>query len=341
MEFQTSISVKPLPEPIDYNSKILLIGSCFTEHIGNSLEELKFPVLQNPNGILFDPHSVCKSLVSYIENKKFSEKDFFQLNEVWHSWEHHSRYSNINLQEAVRVVNDSQGIAHEFLMKTDWLIITLGSSFSYRLTEQANKTERFFKTALTENGVANCHRAPAQWFQKHLMTIDEIISDFDDLLRRLFQFNSNINIIFTVSPVRHIRDGVVDNNHSKSRLIESVHHFVNKYNRIFYFPAYELVIDVLRDYRFYDADLVHPNYMATEFVLEKFSEACFSENTKMLMEEVKNIVIARKHKAFQPKTKAHEQFLKTHFEKTKALKIKYPFLNLQEEINYFGNGSIL
>ncbi len=340
MDFQIPISVKPLPYPIDYNSKILLIGSCFTEHIGNSLEELKFPVLQNPNGILFDAHSVCKSLVSYIENRNYTEKDFFQLNEVWHSWEHHSRFSNIDLQEAIRGVNASQQSAHGFLKKANWLIITFGSSFSYRLTGQAGKTESFLKTGLEKNGIANCHRAPAQWFQKHLTTIDEIVSDLDHSLQRLFQFNSNINIIFTVSPVRHIRDGVVDNNRSKARLIESVHHFVNKYDKIFYFPSYEVVIDVLRDYRFYDADLVHPNYMATEFVLEKFSEACFDENTRMLMKEVKDVMIARKHKAFQPKTRAHEQFLKTYLEKAKALQSKHPFLNLQEEINYF-NGTTL
>jgi hypothetical protein len=341
VEFQIPIFLKPLPKPIEYSSKILLTGSCFTEHIGNSLEELKFLVLQNPNGILFDPHSVCKSLISYIENRKFTEKDFFQLNEVWHSWNHHSRFSNIDLQEAVRIVNQSQERAHTFLKNADWIIITLGSSFSYRLTELAGSAKvSSLKGNLGEAGVANCHRAPAQWFQKHLMTIDEIVSDLDHTLQRLFQFNSNIHILFTVSPVRHTRDGAVDNNRSKARLIESIHHFVNKYDKIFYFPAYELVIDVLRDYRFYDADLVHPNYMGTEFVLEKFSETCFDESTRAIMQQVKDIVTAKKHKAFQPQTKAHQQFLKMYLEKTKALHSKYPFLNLQEEIDYFSGATL-
>jgi hypothetical protein len=207
----------------------------------------------------------------------------------------------------------------------------LGSSFSYQLTEQGIKTAG----SLKDSGVANCHRAPAQWFHKHLMTINEIISALENSLQQLFQFNSKLNIIFTVSPVRHIRDGVIDNNRSKARLIESVHHLVNNYDRLYYFPAYELVIDVLRDYRFYDADLVHPNYMATEFVLQKFEETCIDEESGKLMEEVKSIVIARKHKAFQPETKAHKQFLKTYFEKTKLLKEKYSFLDLSEELNYF------
>ena len=184
-------------------------------------------------------------------------------------------------------------------------------------------------------GVANCHRAPAQWFNKHLMEIDEIITVLEDCLQQLFQFNSKLNVIFTVSPVRHLRDGVVDNNRSKARLIESVHHLVKKFDNLFYFPAYELVIDVLRDYRFYDADLAHPNYMATEFVLEKFADTCIDESTQKIMQEVKGIVIARKHKAFQPETKAHQQFLESYLEKTKSLHTNYPFLDLNEEINYF------
>jgi hypothetical protein len=157
----------------------------------------------------------------------------------------------------------------------------------------------------------------------------------DHCYHRLLQFNPRLNIIFTVSPVRHIRDGVVENNRSKSRLIEAVHHMVNKFERLHYFPAYELVIDVLRDYRFYDADLVHPNYMATEFVLGKFEESCIDDESCELMQEVRKIVIARKHKAFQPGTNAHRQFLTSHFEKTRALQEKYSFLDLGEELEYF------
>ena len=337
MEFQLPISIKPLSNAIRYGDKILLIGSCFTEHIGSSLEELKFSILQNPNGILFDPASVSRSLNSYMQNKKYSEGDFFELNDVWHSWEHHSRFSHTNLQEAVRIVNESQQRAHEFLKTADWIIITLGSSFSYRLTflSESSKVSPIGGD-LEGAGVANCHRAPAQWFQKHLLSIDEIVSALNDSLQKLFEFNSGLNIIFTVSPVRHIRDGVVNNNRSKARLIESVHSLLNKWERTFYFPAYELVIDVLRDYRFYDVDLVHPNYMATEFVLESFAKYCIDENSQKLMEQVKSIVIARKHKAFQPETKGHRQFLKAHLEKAKELQAKYPFLDLSDEINYFG-----
>jgi hypothetical protein len=324
MDFMLKINVNKPEVPIQYADKIFMIGSCFTEHIGNALEELKFSVLQNPNGILFDPASVCKSLISYVHNKQYKESDLFQLNEVWHSWNHHSRFSNVHKSECLHAINSSQIQAHEFLKKADWLIITLGSAFSYRLTTETGKQR-----------VANCHRAPTQWFNKELMEIEEIVSELDKSLQLLLGFNPKLKVIFTVSPVRHIRDGVVDNNRSKARLIESVHTIVKKYRPVHYFPAYEIVIDVLRDYRFYDADLVHPNYMATEFVLEKFSESYIAEETRQLMEEVRKIVIAARHKAFQPSTQAHIQFLQAHLEKAKALATQYPYLDLEKEIKYF------
>jgi hypothetical protein len=307
---------------INYTDPIMLVGSCFTEHIGNNLQELKFETLQNPNGILFDPYSVSSNIISYINNKQYKENDLFYLNELWQSWHHHSVFSNPDKEKCLQVINDSQNKAHQFLKKTKWLIITLGSSFSYRLKEN-------------NQPVANCHRAPAQWFNKYLMTIEEINSVLDNCIHQLFQFNRDIRICFTVSPVRHIRDGVIDNNRSKARLIETIHHLVNKFDNIYYFPAYELVIDVLRDYRFYDIDMVHPNYQATEFVLEKFVRNYIDEKSATIMEEIKQIIIAGKHKAFHPSTDAHKQFLKNQFDKTANLKQKYPFLDLEEELAYF------
>jgi GSCFA family len=339
MQFQLPIQITAPEKQISYHDKILLIGSCFTEHIGNALDELKFRVLQNPHGILFDPISVCKSLDSYIENKKYVENDLFQLNEVWNSWQHHSRFSNINKEECLRVINHSQQQAHDFLKQTDWLVITLGSSFSYRLKADSSQIPPPIGGGRGGGmaGVANCHRAPAQWFDKHLLTIDETAGELKDCIDRLLEFNKHLKIIFTISPVRHIRDGVVENNRSKARLIEAVHQTIAEYKQLYYFPAYELVIDVLRDYRFYDIDLAHPNYMATEFVMEKFKTGFIDESSQKLMEEIRKIVIAKKHKAFQPATNAHKQFLKAHFEKTKELLEKYPFLSLREELDYFNS----
>jgi hypothetical protein len=326
MEFQVPIQIPNLQTPVNYKEKLLLVGSCFTEHIGNKLEELKFSVLQNPNGILFDPASIAASLVSYIQNKQYTEQDLFFLHELWQSWQHHSRFSGTDKKQVLEKINQSQQRAHEFLKTADWLIITPGTAFSYLLTPESQGN----------GGVANCHRAPAAWFDKHLMSIEEINSALDNCIHQLFQFNSKLKIIFTVSPVRHIRDGVIANNRSKGRLIEVVHNLVNKFDRLYYFPAYELVIDVLRDYRFYDADLVHPNYQGTQFVLEKFMKHCVDESSRALAEDIQKLAIARRHKAFQPDTEAHKKFLQSHFEKAKALQSQHPHLDFAEEIEYFG-----
>ena len=325
MQFFSTVDIKKIEPPINYNQKILLAGSCFTEHIGNFLADVKFNTLQNPNGILFDPISLTSSLVSYIQNKQYTADDLFYLNEVWNNWQHHSRFSNSDKDECLTNINQSQNQAHTFLKEAEWLIITLGSAFSYKLVGD-------FST------VANCHKAPAQNFIKHLNTIEEIITAFDSAIHQLFHFNNNLKIIFTISPVRHLRDGVIDNNRSKARLIEAVHHLVNKFEKLYYFPAYELVIDVLRDYRFYDVDLAHPNYAATHFVLEKFSDACFKDATKKLMEEIKKLVIAKKHKPFNPHSELHKKFLEQHLSKTQQIQSDYPYLDLIEELEYFAGG---
>ena len=320
--FFLPIQIQPPAELVRYQQGILLTGSCFTEHIGNLLIDLKFNALQNPNGILFDPVSVADSLISYIEPRTYESQDLFYLNELWQSWRHHGIFSDIDQQVVLNKINQSQQAAHSFLKKANWLIITLGSSFTYILKEQ-------------NRGVANCHRAPANWFNKKLLPIDEMLAVLDEALHRLFDFNPNLQIVFTVSPVRHIRDGVIENNRSKARLIEVVHQLVNKFNKTYYFPAYELVIDVLRDYRFYDKDLVHPNYTATNFVVENFMEHYVDPESRLLAEEVRKLQISRRHRPLHPGTEAHRRFLRDQLEKTNELSEKYPFLNFETELKHF------
>jgi len=313
----------PSPEKkIEYPDRIFLVGSCFTEHIGSRLAEQKFPVLQNPNGILFDPLSVASSLRSYIDGKEYKGVDLFQLNELWQSWQHHSIYSGIHQDQVLAQINEKQKEAQRFLSTADWLVITLGSSFSYQLKE-------------AQLPVANCHRAPAQWFKKQLLDTHETTAALGGCIEALLSFNPKLRVILTVSPVRHIRDGVIENNRSKARLIEAVHQLVSKYNHVFYFPAYELVIDVLRDYRFYDIDLVHPNYSATEFVFEQFSQHYISQQSLEMMEEIRRFVNAYRHKPFQPQTVAHKQFLKNNLEKILKFQQKHPALDFSSEISYF------
>jgi GSCFA family len=324
MKFMLDLQINAPEQKLSYPDQVMLVGSCFTEHIGKYLKESKFQILQNPHGILFDPFSVSSVIVSLINDVGYGEKDLFYLNELWHSWQHHSIFSNLDKENMLSTINKAQHNGHQFLKNTKWIFITLGSAFSYRLREG-------------KLPVANCHRAPAQWFDKHLMSIEEINSALDTCIHRLFQFNPDIRILFSVSPVRHIRDGVIENNRSKARLIECVHHLVNKFKNIYYFPAYELVIDVLRDYRFFDIDMVHPNYQATEFVIQQFVQHFIDEGSQMIMEEIKKINIAKNHQAFQPQTLAHKLFLQTHLEKVNALKSKHGFLDLEYETAYFSN----
>jgi hypothetical protein len=322
MKMLVDIDIKSPPKKIGYKEKVLVIGSCFTEHIGGRLQDLKFKVLQNPNGILFDPLSVASSLNSYVTNKQYSEDDLFYLNELWQSWHHHSKFSGLDKEEVLGKINASQQEAHTFLKEADWLIVTLGSAFSYQVME-------------TKAFVANCHRAPRQWFNKHLTGIDEIVKTFIETINQLLTINPSLKIIFTVSPVRHIRDGVVENNRSKARLVEAVHHLVEQYENAYYFPAYELVIDVLRDYRFYDIDLVHPNYAATEFVFEKFTANYIEQESQLMMEEIKKFVTAFKHKPFQPASVAHKAFLQKNLHQAMQFQQKHPYVDLAKEIAYF------
>lgn len=299
-----------------------MTGSCFTEHIGNHLSELKFDTLQNPNGILFDPLSVAQSLISYLEPLIYGPEDLLFHDELWQSWKHHGQFADMDKENILRKINGSQRAAHVFLKQADWLLITLGSAFVYILKDN-NKN------------VANCHRAPANWFTKKLLPVEDMLAALDETLHRLLDFNPRLQIIFTISPVRHIRDGVIENNRSKARLIEVAHQLVNKFNRTYYFPAYELVIDVLRDYRFYDKDLVHPNYMATKFVLENFMEYYVEPGTRHIAEEIRKLRIAIKHRALHPETKAHSRFLEEQYAKTLELSAKYPFLDFTQELLHF------
>ena len=322
MQLTLSLDIPPLSKPISYTDNILLTGSCFTEHIADRLQQHKFKVLSNPHGIMFNPLSVAGNLDGYLDGKKYDHNGLFRLNELWNSWDHHTRYSNIDANEALDQINQSQEEAAIFIKKADWVIITLGSAFQYYLKENGTP-------------VANNHRAPAQWFDKKLLPINEIVDALNTTLENLFSINHFVQVMFTISPVRHIRDGVVDNNRSKARLIEAVHAICDQSQRAFYFPAYELVIDILRDYRYYDIDFVHPNYLATTYVWEHFTKSCITPVAQEVMLLVQDIITARSHRSRFPETMAHKKFKDNYADKAKALMERYPYLDLSEEIKYF------
>ena len=321
MNFHLEFSPKQFSNRIRHSDKLLLAGSCFTEQIGEKLRQHKFSILENPNGILFNPVSICNSINGYIDNKQYTAESLFLLNDCWNSWEHHSRFSAIDAEACLQKINASQTTAHHFLKNADWLLLTLGSAFVYQLENKAV--------------VANCHKVPTDKFTKRLLPATEIVASLKMLLKRLLDFNPYLNIIFTISPVRHLRDGFVENNRSKAALIQAVHEIVGEGGPIHYFPAYELVIDDLRDYRFYAEDMVHPNYAATGYVWEKFVASAIDENARTIMKEINDIRIAFSHKPFNPLSAEHKKFLQSYLTKTKTLADKYSYIDFKSELNYF------
>lgn len=328
MKLMIDIDIPGAESSIKYGDKIMLMGSCFTENIGVALEQVKFDTLQNPNGILYDPVSLTDALVSYTQNRKYKEDDLYFHDELWHSWRHHGRFSGPSQSDVLETINSAQANAHIFLQQASWLFITFGTSFSYRLVSN-------------NQPVANCHKVPSAMFRKHLMTIEETCSVLDNCIHQLFRFNPNLRIVFTVSPVRHIRDGIVQNNLSKARLLESCHHLANKFDRLYYFPAYELVIDVLRDYRFYQSDLVHPSTDAIQYVFERFAKSYLDPAVVPLMEELKQINAAYSHRPIHEAGDAHQHFLRKQYEKVLSMKNRYPNLDLDRELSYFNTARSL
>lgn len=322
MQLMLQLDIPPLQKPISYTDKILLSGSCFTEHIADRLQHYKFHVLSNPHGILFNPLSVADTISGYISGKQYAKDDLFYFNELWNSWDHHTRFSDIDADNGLDNINRSQAEASSVIRQADMVIITLGSSFQYFLKDG-------------DRAVANNHRAPAQWFEKRLLTVAQILQAWRDTLQQLFEANPWVQVMFTISPVRHIRDGVIENNRSKARLVDAVHTLCSEYERATYFPAYELVIDILRDYRYYDIDFVHPNYMATSYVWEQFTNACIAPASRELMQQVHEIVTARSHRPRFPGTAAHKKFMLSCAEKTKALMQQHPYLDMSNELRYF------
>lgn len=330
MKFHSEFSIKKPGQLVSHTDQLLLIGSCFTENITAKLCKHKFRAVENPNGILFNPVSVSEALDAYIHNRQITVSDIFEYNETWHSWKHHSRFSAVSAEACVNQINASVNFAGAYLKNANHLLVTLGSAWVYELTDKA-------ANAIPGSVAANNHKAPADWFSKRLLGADETFAVLETVLGKLLRMNPQIQVIFTISPVRHLREGVIENNRSKAVLIQAVHELVHTHPQFYYFPAYELVIDDLRDYRFYAEDLVHPNYQATQYVWEKFTDACMSDETRALIKEIAEINLAYQHKPFNPLTTQHQKFLVSYLMKTKALQEQYPWLDFSAELAYFEN----
>ncbi|MHB1277922.1 MAG: GSCFA domain-containing protein [Bacteroidia bacterium] len=313
MKWMLDLHFEKPPFLIHHRDPILLMGSCFTDNIGLALSKLYFSTLSNPGGILFDPDSICRHLERALDRRLVAKEDLIFSNEKYQSLDFHSDFSALNEEEALQKMNEAINNLSTFLPNTRHLILTLGSAFAYRYK-------------LTGQLVANCHQFPADVYTKELLEVDYIVDRYSAMIRRLQEEYPNLRLIVTVSPVRHIRDGVVANNRSKARLIEAVHQLQNTFEQVYYFPAYEWIMDVLRDYRWYDLDLVHPNYAATESVFDEFCRVCMDEWTREQLKELRQIRHATEHRPRFPDTEAHRKLLKTNDIKRKELLERMPWI---------------
>lgn len=320
MNFHLNYTPAPSPVKISHTDKILLIGSCFAENIGNRLINSKFDCTVNPNGILFNPESIAKALRSYISKPDIKKDSFVKSNGLFHNLDYHGDFSHPEEAALHDDLIQSQCIAHDRLKEVKFLIITFGSAFAYRHLR-------------TNSIVANCHKLPQQEFKKELLSVETIVSEYKKLIEELKRFNPGLKVIFTVSPVKYLRDGVIENNISKSTLLLAANQLraTNYELPTSYFPAYELVTDDLRDHRFYKEDMAHPNEQAINYVWEKFSECYFSEETKSLNQKIKELTLAVNHRPLHKTSVKHAEFKTATMNKCTQLENAYPFLDFSEE----------
>jgi hypothetical protein len=322
LSFRSEVFPDFFSEKFGYHTKNMLIGSCFTEHIGKKLTDLKFPVIVNPFGILYNPVSVAQSLNNILKLKHFKEKDLFFFNEKWISFSHHGRFSSANSSDVVTSINYEIGQAADYLNNSSILFITFGTSWVYKYKK-------------TNQVVANCHKIPAAEFDHYLLSINEIVQLYSDLFEEIHKRNEKLRIVFTLSPVRHWKDGVVNNQYSKSILIVAIQELIKKFVFVSYFPSYEIFMDDLRDYRFYADDLFHPNQVGIDYVWEKFRACFINPNALIIAEKVEKILKATAHRPFYPTTRAYLKFLDNNLKAINQFKSEFPEMNFKEEIKYF------
>lgn len=319
MNLYTPVELSPNLPKLTHAHRMMLLGSCFAASIGERLSAAKFRCDVNPYGILYNPCSISAALHEIVTGKSYTPQDLFFFQERWHSPMHHGDFSSPRAEETLAYINERIAQAHEQVFQADYLLLTFGTAWVY----QQKDTGRI---------VANCHKLPERDFTRRRLSVEEIVTDYISLLSDLLARNPKLKVMFTVSPIRHMRDGLHANQLSKATLLLAVEGLQAAFpENIFYFPAYEIVMDELRDYRFYAEDMVHPSQVAVNYVWERFSSVCFSEETLRIIEESENIRRAVAHKPFHPESEEYKRFLGQIVLKINRLNGKYPYLDFQKE----------
>lgn len=320
--FRTQVQVPRSNIRMNYSGHTLAMGSCFTENIGGLLQFFKFPIDINPFGIVYNPLSIHQQLCMLLSDKLITADDLVHYGGRYHSFLHHGHFSDSNPNAALDQMNQRLVQARQQLANTDLLILTLGTAWAY---------------SLKKNGqvVSNCHKVPAAEFTRELSSVDKIVDTLGGTLDKLQEHYPNLKVVFTVSPVRHLKDGAAGNQLSKSTLIMAVHHMIAQNSNREYFPAYEIMMDDLRDYRFYKDDMTHPSELAVDYIWSLFSKTYVDKKAHPLMQQVTEIQSAMGHRPLDPSSEAHKQFLKRNLVKATQLKAAFPELDLEQELAYF------
>ena len=312
MNFRTTLQLPPAPKKITYYTPIVSIGSCFAQNIATRFAYYKFPITANPFGVLFHPIAIQKVIQRALAQQPYTPEDFFLHNELWHSFSLHSDISKPELQETISFANTQQNKLYQALKEAQFFFITFGTAWVYIY----NSTDRI---------VANCHKLPQQHFFKRLLSIEEIGESLTRIAQLLKQINPSMQLVITISPVRHIKDGFLENQVSKSQLFSALYPLITS-GHYTYFPAYELLLDELRDYRFYANDMVHPSEMAINYIWERLVASYIDTATQMDMKQVESIQKALLHRPFNPDTEKHQQFLIQLQQKMEVFTMKYPHI---------------
>lgn len=314
MQFRTQIPISKSNFPMTYQSKVLSLGSCFAVNMAEKFDYFKFQNTVNPFGIFFHPMAIEKFVGFAAGEKMFTEKDIFFHNERWHCFNAHSDLSHTNKEQLLRNLNAKVSEKNENLSKASHVIITFGTAWIYRNTE-------------SNEIVANCHKVPQLQFKKELLSVEIIKKSIQNTIGLLRKINPEIHIIFTISPVRHIKDGFVENQWSKSNLISALQEIISQNRKnSHYFPSYEIMMDELRDYRFYAEDMIHPNQTAIDYIWKRFSETWISESEIPLMNQIDSIQKSLKHRPFNPDSESHQAFSVKIGQQISVLQTQFPHI---------------
>ncbi len=312
--FKTKVAIAESKNKIEYADPLLFIGSCFAENIGSRFTERLFNAIVNPFGVVYNPASVSNTLDDIIEKRLVSEADVAYHNNLWHSFRLHGSFSSPHREKLIESANQTLFRAHQHLEKTKTLVITFGTAWVFTLKS-------------TNQIVANCHKYPATTFERNMLSVDDIVHQWQGTILRLRTFNLAIRIVFTISPVRHWKDGAHGNNLSKATLLLAVQHLINQDTTLEYFPAYEIMMDELRDYRFYADDMLHPSNLAQSYIFDCFTQAYLSRQAFAFGQESNKLTNALNHRPLQGITGEYQQFVQKTIEKIEAFQEQYPLID--------------